>query len=74
MNLLFFSHVRSVDDISSGYSSSAELSRTSSLNNASRMRIKSKNIDDKMSASYSTLPRTTRRTTEGKVTKTRATK
>ncbi|CAO1419593.1 unnamed protein product [Diamesa serratosioi] len=69
-----YSHVRSVDDISSGYSSSAELSRTNSLNNASRMRIKSKNIDDKMSASYSTLPRTTRRTTEGKVTKTRATK
>ncbi|XP_017038452.1 uncharacterized protein T19C3.4 isoform X3 [Drosophila kikkawai] len=55
-------NIRSQDDISSGYSSAepvSGLSRTSSMTNASKGRVKSKRNEDKsMSASYTTLPRT----------------
>uniref|UniRef100_D3TLX0 Receptor expression-enhancing protein n=1 Tax=Glossina morsitans morsitans TaxID=37546 RepID=D3TLX0_GLOMM len=54
-------NIRSSDDISSGYSStepvSANLSRTSSMTNASRPRPRPKRSEDKISASYTTLPR-----------------
>ncbi|XP_065367185.1 receptor expression-enhancing protein 1 isoform X2 [Calliphora vicina] len=54
-------NVRSSDDISSGYSSaepiSGGLSRTSSMSNASKSRLKAKRSEDKISASCTTLPR-----------------
>ncbi|XP_017839049.1 receptor expression-enhancing protein 2 isoform X5 [Drosophila busckii] len=62
-------NIRSTDDISSGYSSAEPvsaplgnvgvgLSRTSSMTNASKARVKSKRSEDKsMSASCTTLPR-----------------
>ena len=74
---IYFSYVRSTDDISSsttissGYSSAEPgLSRTSSLSNSSK-RVRSKTRDEKMSTSYSTLPRTKK---PDKTVKTRATK
>ncbi|XP_046809598.1 uncharacterized protein LOC111686151 isoform X3 [Lucilia cuprina] len=54
-------NIRSSDDISSGYSSaepiSGGLSRTSSMSNASKSRLKAKRSEEKMSASCTTLPR-----------------
>ncbi|XP_068145538.1 receptor expression-enhancing protein 1 isoform X3 [Drosophila tropicalis] len=61
-------NIRSQDDISSGYSSAeplSGLSRTSSMTNASKARLKSKRNEDKsMSASCTTLPRTSSRKTD----------
>ncbi|XP_026841361.1 uncharacterized protein LOC6603164 isoform X4 [Drosophila persimilis] len=61
-------NIRSQDDISSGYSSAepiSGLSRTSSMTNASKGRVKSKRNEDKsMSTSCTTLPRTSSRRTE----------
>ncbi|XP_017132072.1 receptor expression-enhancing protein 1 isoform X11 [Drosophila elegans] len=58
-------NIRSQDDISSGYSSAepvSGLSRTSSMTNASKGRVKSKRNEDKsMSASCTTLPRSSSR-------------
>ncbi|XP_073847389.1 receptor expression enhancing protein A isoform X4 [Musca autumnalis] len=54
-------NIRSSDDISSGYSSAEPiaggLSRTSSMTNASKTRLKAKRSEDKMSTSCTTLPR-----------------
>nr|NP_001097426.1 receptor expression enhancing protein A, isoform L [Drosophila melanogaster]AAG22198.3 receptor expression enhancing protein A, isoform L [Drosophila melanogaster] len=61
-------NIRSQDDISSGYSSAepvSGLSRTSSMTNASKARAKSKRNEDKsMSASCTTLPRSSSRKSE----------
>ncbi|XP_029406304.1 receptor expression-enhancing protein 1 isoform X4 [Bactrocera dorsalis] len=55
-------NIRSSEDISSGYSSaepvSVGLSRTSSMTNASKTRLKARRTTEVMSASYTTLPRT----------------
>ncbi|XP_062716916.1 receptor expression-enhancing protein 4 isoform X5 [Aedes albopictus] len=53
-----YNYIRSSDDISSGYSSAEPgLSRTASMSNTVRPRVKSKTREDKMSASCTTLPR-----------------
>ncbi|XP_041785372.1 uncharacterized protein LOC121600641 isoform X3 [Anopheles merus] len=65
-----YNYIRSSDDISSGYSSAEPgLSRTASMSNTARPRLKSKTREEKMSASCTTLPRTKKLE---KVTKTRS--
>ncbi|XP_058170548.1 uncharacterized protein LOC131285709 [Anopheles ziemanni] len=65
-----YNYIRSSDDISSGYSSAEPgLSRTASMSNTARPRLKSKTREEKMSASCTTLPRTKK---PEKVTKTRS--
>ncbi|XP_055529159.1 receptor expression-enhancing protein 1 isoform X3 [Wyeomyia smithii] len=53
-----YNYIRSSDDISSGYSSAEPgLSRTASMSNTARPRVKSKTREEKMSTSCTTLPR-----------------